>query len=58
MQIQGEELAMHDPRLCPGIASNYKLDATPARHTQFSAWAAEAGFPVTGCEDRYGDWRP
>jgi len=58
MQVQGEELAMHDPRLSPGIASSYKLDATPARHTQFSAWAAEAGFPVTGCEDRYGDWAP
>jgi len=58
MQIQGEELPMHDPRLSPGLASSYKLDATPARHTQFSAWAAEAGFPVRGLEDRYAGWTP
>ena len=58
MQVQGEELPMHDPRLCPGIASSYKLDATPGRHTQFSAWAAEAGFPVRGLEHLYGDWTP
>jgi len=58
MQIGGTELPMHDPRLSPGIASNYKLDATPGRHTQFSAWAAEAGFPITGLEDRYGGWTP
>ncbi len=58
MQIQGEEMAMHDPRLNPGLASSFRLDATPGRHTQFSAWAAEAGFPVTGVEDRYGDWAP
>lgn len=58
MQIGGEELPMHDPRLSPGLASSYKLDATPARHTQFSAWAAEAGFPVTGLEHLYGGWTP
>ncbi len=58
MQIQGEEVPMHDPRLSPGLASSYKLDATPGRHTQFSAWAAEAGFPVTGLEHLYGGWTP
>ena len=58
MHVHGEELPMHDPRLNPGAASNYKLDATPARHTQFSAWAAEAGFPMIGLEDRYGGWTP
>ena len=58
MQIGGEEVPMHDPRLCPGIASSYKLDATPGRHTQFSAWAAEAGFPQPGLEDRFGGWTP
>ncbi len=58
MQINGEELPMHDPRLNPGLASSYKLDATPGRHTQFSAWAAEAGFPVPGLEDEYGGWTP
>jgi len=58
VHVQGEEVPMHDPRLSPGLASSYKLDATPGRHTQFSAWAAEAGFPVTGLEDRYDGWTP
>ena len=58
MHVQGEEVPMHDPRLSPGLASSYKLDATPGRHTQFSAWAAEAGFPIAGWEDRYGGWDP
>ncbi|NQT52395.1 aldehyde ferredoxin oxidoreductase, partial [bacterium] len=58
MQIGGTEIPMHDPRLCPGIATSYRLDATPGRHTQFSAWAAEAGFPVVGLEDRYAGWTP
>jgi len=58
MQIEGEEVPMHDPRLSPGLATSYKLDATPARHTQFSAWPAEAGFAVAGLEDRYGGWTP
>lgn len=43
MHIHGEELAMHDPRLSPGLASSYKIDATPARHTQTSAWTFEGG---------------
>lgn len=34
---------MHDPRLSPGLASSYKIDATPARHTQTSAWTFEGG---------------
>ncbi len=58
MQVGGAEVPMHDPRLSPGLASSYKLDATPGRHTQFSAWAAEAGFPLAGLEDRYGGWTP
>ncbi|MFP4056724.1 MAG: aldehyde ferredoxin oxidoreductase family protein [Candidatus Brocadiia bacterium] len=58
MQIQGEELPMHDPRLSPGIATSYKLDATPARHTQLSSWAVEADFYFKGIEDRFGGWTP
>lgn len=58
MQVGGTEVPMHDPRLSPGIATSYKCDATPGRHTQFSAWAAEAGFPVAGFEDRYAGWTP
>jgi len=45
MHIQGEELPMHDPRLFPGLASSYKIDATPARHTQPSAWTYEGDSP-------------
>ncbi len=34
---------MHDPRLVPGAATSYKMDATPARHTQMSTWISELG---------------
>ncbi|MDA8218727.1 MAG: aldehyde ferredoxin oxidoreductase family protein [Dehalococcoidales bacterium] len=34
IHIQGQEVPMHDPRHWPGLAMNYQLDATPARHTQ------------------------
>ena len=56
IHIHGEEIPMHDPRLNPGLASSYKLDATPGRHTQFSAWSEEAAFPLPGVEDRYDGW--
>lgn len=58
MHVQGEEVPMHDPRLSPGLATSYKLDATPGRHTQFSAWPVEAGFAVAGLEHLYGGWTP
>jgi len=48
IHCHGEELPLHDPRLNPGIASSYKLDATPGRHTQFSAWPEEAQFAPAG----------
>jgi aldehyde:ferredoxin oxidoreductase len=34
MHVQGAEVPMHDPKFQPGLATTYKLDATPARHTQ------------------------
>jgi aldehyde:ferredoxin oxidoreductase len=34
IEVGGEELAMHDPKFNPGIATTYILDATPGRHTQ------------------------
>ena len=34
MHINGQELAMHDPRFTPGLALTFHLEATPARHTQ------------------------
>jgi aldehyde:ferredoxin oxidoreductase len=46
--VAGEELPMHDPRLSPGLATSYKMDATPGRHTQMSAWTVEASFCPPG----------
>jgi len=48
MHIGGEELPMHDPRCNPGIGSSYVIDATPGRHTQFSAWPVEGEFAPPG----------
>jgi aldehyde:ferredoxin oxidoreductase len=48
MHIGGEELPMHDPRLNPGLATSYKMDATPGRHTQLSAWCVEGQFAPPG----------
>lgn len=44
----GEELPMHDPRCKPGLGSSYVIDATPGRHTQWSAWNVEDGFVPEG----------
>ena len=35
MEVGGEELPMHDPKLQPEFFTTYKLDPTPARHTQY-----------------------
>ena len=35
MHIAGQELPMHDPKLQPEYYTTYKLDPTPARHTQY-----------------------
>jgi aldehyde:ferredoxin oxidoreductase len=35
MHIAGQELPMHDPKLQPEYHTTYKLDPTPARHTQY-----------------------
>ena len=35
MQVGGQELPMHDPKLQPEYHTTYKLDPTPARHTQY-----------------------
>ena len=34
IHVGGQEVAMHDSRYTPGLASTYQLDATPGRHTQ------------------------
>jgi aldehyde:ferredoxin oxidoreductase len=40
MHVQGSEVPMHDPKFEPALATTYKMDATPARHTQ-----GHAGMP-------------
>ena len=46
IEIAGEELPMHDPRLQPEYFTAYKLDPTPARHTQYEGAArAKWGVP-------------
>jgi len=44
MEVGGEELPMHDPKLQPEYFTTYKLDPTPARHTQYEG----AGRPQWG----------
>jgi aldehyde:ferredoxin oxidoreductase len=39
MEVGGEELPMHDPKLQPEYYTTYKLDPTPARHTQYEGAA-------------------
>ena len=34
MHVHGSEVPMHDPKFMPGLATTYKMDSTPARHTQ------------------------
>ena len=48
IEIGGEELPMHDPKLQPEFHTTYKLDPTPSRHTQYESaprpqWNIEAG---------------
>ncbi len=46
MEVGGEELPMHDPKLLPEYYTTYKLDPTPARHTLYEG-AARAQWGVT-----------
>jgi len=34
IHVGGQEIGMHDPKLAPGWATSYVIDATPGRHTQ------------------------
>jgi len=52
IHVGGEEVPMHDPRLNPGLATSYKMDATPGRHTQMSAWTLEGEFAPPGLFDK------
>ncbi|MEW6755383.1 MAG: aldehyde ferredoxin oxidoreductase family protein [Candidatus Latescibacterota bacterium] len=56
MHVQGSEVPMHDPKFNPGLATTYKMDATPARHTQghedmppmLAGWPAHDKYLYTG----------
>ncbi len=34
VHAQGQEIPAHDPKFVPALASTYRMDATPGRHTQ------------------------
>jgi aldehyde:ferredoxin oxidoreductase len=51
MEVGGEELPMHDPKLQPEYFTTYKLDPTPARHTQYEG----ASRPAWGLAPPVGD---
>ena len=44
--IQGQEVPMHDPKLGINLTTTYKLDPTPARHTQGSEGFVPPGLPM------------
>jgi len=47
IHVGGEEVAMHDPRYLPDLATTYILDATPGRHTQGGALVGPPDMPFT-----------
>jgi len=52
MEVGGEELPMHDPKLQPEYFTTYKLDPTPARHTQYEGASRPAWNLPAGVADR------
>jgi len=50
MNIQGEEIPMHDIRCSPGLATSYKTDGTPGRHCQSGSWHHEIQFIPAGLD--------
>ncbi len=57
IHVHGQELPMHDPRLSPGYATTYMLDATPGRHTQGGSHIIEEGatHPYLGITELIAD---
>ena len=45
IHVGGQELPAHDPRFEPSMASIYKLDATPGRHTQAAQYCLPPDLP-------------
>jgi aldehyde:ferredoxin oxidoreductase len=46
IHVMGQELAMHDPRLEPGLGLVYLADATPGRHTQTGCYTAPTDLDI------------
>jgi aldehyde:ferredoxin oxidoreductase len=59
IHVHGAEVPMHDPKFQPGLATSYKMDATPARHTQghedmppfVNGWPEHEKYTYTGKGD-------
>ena len=48
IHVHGQEVPMHDPRFTPGLALTYKMNATPARHTQGGELVGPLGYKLPG----------
>jgi len=46
MHVHGQEIPGHSPLFIPGLAPAYRLDATPARHTQGREGLVPQGLPL------------
>jgi len=54
VHVQGEEVPAHDPRFYPALAVTYRLDATPARHTQGGrSWIMGVDWLTDDRKDKY-----
>jgi aldehyde:ferredoxin oxidoreductase len=51
VHVDGEELAAHDPRCTPGLATTYWLNPTPGRHTQGGELTTPIGYVLP--KDKY-----
>ena len=50
IHVHGQEVPMHDPRFIPGLALTYKMDSTPARHTQGGEMIGPLGMDLPGSD--------
>ncbi len=54
VHVQGQEIPAHDPKFTPALGVTYRMDATPARHTQGGrAWIMGTDWITDDREDKY-----
>jgi len=58
MHIQGEEVPAHDPKLGYHFGITYRMDATPARHTQGPQPSPKDSTPPYDRKSMYGRGKP